>query len=250
MKILIINGSQRQKNTYNLLKRIEGKLSDFDTEFINIKDYKIDPCIGCENCLRKGTCHIKDEAKIILDKMIEADGIIIGTPIYLRHIPGELKMLFDRGCSWYHRSPLVGKPMMFAITTQVTGTKNALAYLKDLTVQWGAIYSGNISRTVFNTEDPIKQDEFKTFYKYLNNDNLKKYRPSYKQIFEFNTQKVLAEEILPIDLEFWTENGYINKPYFFKSKIGLIKRFSGFLFYKFLRNVQKTTVLQSQYSFY
>jgi len=233
--ILMINGSQRKRNTYKLLQRIAEQFKEHEVEIIHLNDYDVKPCVGCENCLRKGTCHITDDASSILNKMIDADGIIIGAPIHLRQIPGYLKNIFDRGCAWYHRSPLVGKPILFATTTQVTGTKAAIKYLQDLSVQWGTVDSGNISRTTFNMEKPIQEKKLLKFKLYLDETNLKKYRPSFKQLFEFSTQKVLAEEILPIDLEFWQEHGYIKSPYFFPCRINFVKRFSGFLYYKFLQ---------------
>lgn len=236
-KILLINSSHRKKNTYGLLKKIEHKLDSHETEIVHISDYNIKPCVGCENCMRKGTCHINDDAELLLNKMIEADGIVIGAPIYLRQIPGVLKVLFDRGCSWYHRSPMVGKPILFVTTTQVTGTKSAITYLKDLSVQWGSIYSGEITRTMFKLDNPVNEKDLKRFKRYLDSKNLKKYRPSMKHITEFNTQKVLAEEVLPLDLQYWTDNGYIEAPYFFKCRINFCKRFIGFIFYKFLKNI-------------
>lgn len=236
-KILIINGSQRKKNTFTVLQKISELLGDHDLEFINIKDYNVKPCAGCENCLRKGTCHIEDDASKVLEKMIEADGIIIGSPVYLRHISGYLKNIFDRACSWYHRSPIVGKPVFFVTTTQVTGSKASMRYLKDLSVQWGTIYAGHISRTLFTIDKPYLESDLSTFIKYLNKDNLIHYRPSIKQIIEFNTQKILAEEILPIDLSFWEEKAYIQKPYFFKCKINYVKRLIGFLYYKLLKRI-------------
>lgn len=244
-KILIINGSQRKKNTFDLLQRIAEHFNGYDVEILNISDYNIQTCSGCENCLRKGTCPIKDDANIILEKMIKADGLIIGAPIHLRQIPGTLKNIFDRGCAWYHRSPVVGKPILFVTTTQVTGSKATIKYLKDLSVQWGTIDSGNISRTLFNLDKPVLEKDFSKFKKYLKEENLKKYRPSFKQVFEFNTQKILAEEILPIDLEYWTEQGYINHPYFFQCRINFVKRLLGFSYYKFLKNIISKNKLDS-----
>ncbi|MBN2605622.1 MAG: flavodoxin family protein [Bacilli bacterium] len=236
-KILMINGSQRKKTTYHLLKKIGEQFNEHEVEILNVSDYDVKPCVGCENCLRKGTCHIQDDASIILNKMIEADGLIIGSPVHLRQIPGYLKNIFDRGCAWYHRSPVVGKPVLFVTTTQVTGSKASIQYLKDLSVQWGTIDAGNISRTLFTLEKPLLEKDFSKFKKYLNKENLVKYKPSWKQIFEFHTQKVLAEEILPIDLEFWEKQGYLKRPYFFICKINYVKRFVGYLYYKFLKNI-------------
>lgn len=232
--ILILNGSLRKKTTYSLLKNIEDLLGEYTCEFVNISDFHVKPCVGCENCLRKGECFIDDDAQIILDKMILADAIVIGSPVYLRQISGYLKMLFDRGCAWYHRSPLVGKPIFFVISTQASGAANATRYLKDISLQWGTIYTGCLSRTMFNLKNPLPDKLLKLFKKYLDIDQRKHYRPTYAQIIEFNTQKVLAKYVLPLDREFWQENDYFDKPYFYECKISLAKKVIGHSYFKLL----------------
>ncbi len=169
-----------------------------------------------------------------MNKLANADGLIIGTPVYLRQISGYLKMLIDRGCSWYHRSPLVGKPIFFVSTTQVSGLKPTNKYLKDLSVQWGTITTGILSRTMFKLDEPIKVEDLKVFNSYLEEETKINYSPSLKNIIEFNTQKVLAVCVLPVDLAFWNEKGYVEKPYFFNCKINLFKRLIGYLYYKML----------------
>lgn len=54
-KILLINSSNRKKNTYNLLLSIENILKDkgYETELIALHDYKISFCKGCEVCILK-----------------------------------------------------------------------------------------------------------------------------------------------------------------------------------------------------
>lgn len=224
----------RKKSTYSLLKNIESYFGDFEVEFVNIKDYDIKPCIGCENCMRKGTCTIKDEANLILTKISDADGIIFGSPVYLRQLSGYLKVLFDRGCSWYHRSPLVGKPVLFVTSTQVTGSKSTIKYLNDLSIQWGTITAGNISRNMFNIEKNIETKSLDKFKYYMDESNKKKYKPTFKQIIEFSTQKVLAVNILPLDKEYWEDKRYINQPYFYECQINIFKRLVGTLYYNTL----------------
>lgn len=234
--VLIINASIRKRSTYSLLKRIESHLSHFQVEFINIKDYDIKPCTGCENCMRKGTCIIKDEAKLILEKISLADGIIFGSPVYLRQLSGYLKVLFDRGCSWYHRSPLVGKPVFFVTSTQVTGSKATIKYLNDLSVQWGTINAGHISRNMFNIEKKIERKSLDKFKYYIDDANKRKYKPTFKQIVEFSTQKVLAVNVLPLDKEYWEEKSYINQPYFYDCQINIFKRLTGGVYYNILNH--------------
>lgn len=169
-----------------------------------------------------------------MTKISNADGIIIGSPVYLRQLSGYLKLLFDRGCSWYHRSPLVGKPVFFVTTTQVTGSKATIKYLNDLSVQWGTINSGHISRTMFNLEKDLNTRSLDTFNYYLDPANKKTYKPSFKQIIEFNTQKVLALNVLPLDKKYWIEKAYSEQAYFYDCRINLFKRFIGGAYYKLL----------------
>ncbi|MCR3955527.1 MAG: NAD(P)H-dependent oxidoreductase [Gudongella sp.] len=233
-KVLIINGSIRKQSTFGLLKVVESLLEGYDVDFINIKDYDIKPCIGCDSCIRKGNCYIDDDVEEILGKMNDADGIIIGSPVYLRHISGYLKVLIDRGCVWYHRSPLVGKPVFFITSTQVTGSKAAIRYLSDLSVQWGTINTGHISRNMFNLDNEVEERALDKFKYYLEEGNRKEYRPSFKQIIEFNTQKVLGVNIIPLDMQYWEEKGYADKPYFYDCRINVFKRLTGAAYYKLL----------------
>ena len=87
---------------------------------------------------------------------------------------------------------------------------------------------------MISKKNRLSEKEVKKFIKYLSSENLKKYRPTFKQIYEFNTQKVLAVNIIEKDLEYWTEKGYINAPYFYNCKINPFYRFVGFLYYKML----------------
>ncbi len=195
-----------------------------EVELIHLKDYRVEPCTGCEHCLLKGGCIIRDDAPKVLEKLEQADGIIIGTPVYLRQISGYLKVLFDRGCVWYHRPSLVGKPVFFVTTTQATGSKQAVRYLKDLSLQWGSIYAGHISRTMFNLEEKIDPGHLRKFLYFLEREHLSTYRPSLKQSIEFMTQKVLAEEILPLDREYWKNRGYLDCAYYYPARINPFNR--------------------------
>jgi multimeric flavodoxin WrbA len=112
-KVIAINSSRRKKNTYNILQQIKARLTeDIQVDIINLSDYQIKECVGCENCIRKGTCHINDDAEALMRKLTEYDGIIIGTPIYMNNISGTLKVFVDRTCRWLHRPELVAKPIL------------------------------------------------------------------------------------------------------------------------------------------
>ena len=131
-KILLINGSGRKKTTYTLLKSIEEilKSESYQTEIINLCEYKIDFCKGCEYCVLKDKCLTKDDCDKIMQKIIDCDGLVIGSPVYLNNMSGILKSFLDRTCSWFHRTPVYQKPTLLVANTQGSGIKNTLNYTR------------------------------------------------------------------------------------------------------------------------
>lgn len=113
MKVLAINGSPRKKgNTQILIDEAakEIKKAGIRVESVSIADYDIRPCTGCEQCFKKPwNCPIKDDAVKMLKKMIAADGILIGSPVYCGGATAQLKALFDRSVMPYQSSEFENK---------------------------------------------------------------------------------------------------------------------------------------------
>ncbi len=104
MKVIAVNGSPRKNwNTSKMLKSaLEGAASQgAETELINLYDYNYKGCISCFACKLKdgksyGKCAVKDELKPILDKIEEADALIVGSPIYFGQVTGETRSFLER----------------------------------------------------------------------------------------------------------------------------------------------------------
>lgn len=239
-KILLINGSGRKKNTYHLLKSIEEILinENFETEIINLYKEKLEFCTGCEVCILKDGCFINDKCSEIMKKVIECDGLIIGTPVYLNNMSGILKNFFDRTCSWFHRTPVSQKPTLLLANTQGSGIKKTLNSIKEVMIQWGVCLTGTISRNGRNFNKPIKRNELKNFISSVNLNGYG-YIPSFKEIYTYNIQRTLATNVFSVDKKYWEENNLIDKVYFNSAKINLIKKFYGNALYKFLCKVIK-----------
>lgn len=96
MGILLINGSPRKNgNTHLLAKEIFSNLEG--AELINVCEYNIKGCLGCEACRNNGNiCVIKDDGKYLTDKIKENDTIIFLSPMYWWGITSQLKSLIDR----------------------------------------------------------------------------------------------------------------------------------------------------------
>jgi len=65
-------------------------------EMITLRDKDIKPCDGCRGCDKTGKCHIKDDMEPIYQKILDADGLIFGSPVYFWSISGQGKVFMDR----------------------------------------------------------------------------------------------------------------------------------------------------------
>jgi multimeric flavodoxin WrbA len=104
MKVLAVNGSPRKKwNTATLLKKaLEGAASrGAEVELIHLYDLKFRGCISCFACKTVGgpsygRCAVKDGLSPLLDKVRDADALILGSPIYFGTVSGEMRSFMER----------------------------------------------------------------------------------------------------------------------------------------------------------
>ena len=99
MKVLIVNGSPHLHGcTDRALLEVERTLSSLgiDTERIEIGHKDIRGCIGCNYCRQHGACVFKDLVNETAPKFAEADGIVVGTPVYYAGANGQLLAFLDR----------------------------------------------------------------------------------------------------------------------------------------------------------
>ncbi len=102
MKVVAFNGSARKDgNTAILIKHVFQELEKegIETEMIQLASKKINGCIACYKCFENKDkhCSVKDDiVNECIDKMLDADGIILGSPTYVADITSEMKALIDR----------------------------------------------------------------------------------------------------------------------------------------------------------
>ena len=99
-KVLILSGSPRKSGNSDLLcdEFMRGALeSGNEAEKIRVAGKHIAPCSGCSYCsAHNGECVHKDDMAEILQKIIDADVIVLSSPVYFYSISAQLKALIDR----------------------------------------------------------------------------------------------------------------------------------------------------------
>ena len=100
MTVLLINGSPHEKGcTYTALAEVEKALhaGGIDTRWFNLGNRPVRGCIACGGCRKAGKCVFDDDGCNELAAMIrEADGVVIGSPVYYAGPNGALCALLDR----------------------------------------------------------------------------------------------------------------------------------------------------------
>ena len=102
MKVVAFNGSPRRDgNTAILIRHVFSELEKqgIKTELVQLADKVIHGCIACEKCgkNRDRRCAVTDDdANEYIEKMLGADGIILGSPVYFQDVTSEMKALIDR----------------------------------------------------------------------------------------------------------------------------------------------------------
>ena len=99
MKIIGLIGSYRKNgNTDTAVRKVlEGAMDQgAEVEAIYLKDYEIKDCNGCEGCKKTFECVIQDDMQKIYPKIMEADGVVIGSPTYFYNVTGIIKNMMDR----------------------------------------------------------------------------------------------------------------------------------------------------------
>ena len=102
MKVIAFNGSPRKDgNTTLLINHVFHELEKegVETELVQLSGKKIHGCIACYKCFenKDRRCAVKDDvANECIEKMVKAEGIILGSPVYFADVTAEMKALMDR----------------------------------------------------------------------------------------------------------------------------------------------------------
>ncbi|MDY6988473.1 MAG: flavodoxin family protein [Thermodesulfobacteriota bacterium] len=123
MNIIYLSGSPRKRsNTDYLLNHM---LNHTGGEFIKLTDYAVEPCRSCWQCRKKGSCAINDDMKTeIIPKILAADALVMGSPVYFNNVTAQLKSFIDR--TWSMRGKLRNKIGATVVVGRRYGAEGAI----------------------------------------------------------------------------------------------------------------------------
>jgi multimeric flavodoxin WrbA len=152
-RISLIVGSPRKNKSCNFLidKAIEGiKSVNQNIEIIKIQitDYRITPCNGCDQCLRPpNDCPLakEDDTKKLEDLILGASALIIAAPNYFGSVSSQIKVLIDRSRPWKMKNYLLKDVILapMASTGLRNGGEGVISDLINFGLIQGMIIVGN-----------------------------------------------------------------------------------------------------------
>jgi multimeric flavodoxin WrbA len=157
MKILGLSCSPRENgNTVAMLNHAleAAKAEGAEVELYSVAGKEIRGCEGCWSCTKTGKCKIKDDVPALFGKMLAADGIIIGTPVYFWGMTSQTKAIIDRTISLWSPGKNLANKVLGVVTS--AGSLGMVDVLKDLSfyaVQRRMLPANQVSAYLMGPED-------------------------------------------------------------------------------------------------
>lgn len=235
INVVVIYSNARKESTYSSVQifknTISKKFNIIFKEFFLPADMP-HLCLGCFSCFQNGenTCPHSKSVQPIVNAILEADGLIISSPVYSCDASCSIKSLFDHMCYlWISHRPkenMFNKVVMVVSTTAGIGIKSSIKTLKKSPRYWGAkrIYSYGITiracqwcdvssklKTKITRDLTNKSKKFTKAITHI--DSLKS--PLYTRFLFSVIGKMIANYdpngLLHKDMEYWNEKGWFGK---------------------------------------
>jgi len=233
MKILAICGSPRKGNSYKALSEIRDIFPHIDYEILHLNNMNLNLCKGCYGCVIRGEekCPLKDDRDMIIEKMMEADGIIFASPVYSLMVSALMKNFFDRFGYLAHRPQFFDKYAMSMVTCSGYGAEDALKYMGkmisvfgfnrvpslELQFRVGKMAEEHIRKNTEKIKDAVTALISKI-------EKGEKDKPTISLMVPFNIFKYVSQvdrDNMKADYEYYKDKG----DYYYDTKISPLKKF-------------------------
>jgi multimeric flavodoxin WrbA len=168
MKIVGVNASPRspKSQTLRLVRAVlEGaKSKGAEVELVDLCRLNIQYCSGCGVCHRKGKCVKKDGFQLLYEKLLAADGLVMGSPNYFMSVTAQMKALIDRMAGAIHCQLFTGKYAANVATSGGIGQDRQVKdYLNRIMINYGCFLTGSEGTSVRLGPKAMDEAERKAF---------------------------------------------------------------------------------------
>lgn len=163
MKVLLINGSPHENGTtFRALSEVSSALNanGIETEIITVGNKEITGCKACAACVKLGKCVKDDIVNEIIPKIEQADGVVVGSPVYYASLSGTLKSFLDR--VFFAKKSFANKPAAAVAVARRAGTTSTIDIInKYFMINNMPVVSSQYWNMVFgsNANDAEKDEE-------------------------------------------------------------------------------------------
>jgi len=233
--VLVIMGSPRKNgDSSHIASLIEEKmksLGEVNFKYITLKNTRLEYCRGCLACMIKGEdyCPLKDDALSLRADLLNADGVIFASPVYIHQVSAPLKNFFDRFAFFMHRPAFHSKCSLTICTTEISGLAETSAYLKWIASCWGFfnVHSIGIIADAFKEEGPYRRKAMSEINRaaqdfFVAMQTGKRPAPALDDMRFFNLIRMkvkIHKDKMPRDYHYWEERGWLNAGYFYPARL-------------------------------
>ena len=253
MKVTAFVGSARRKHTYQAAKQFLKKLKSFgdiEAEIVILSEYNLKICRGCKLCLDKGQelCPLQDDRDLLIEKMINSDGVVFASPNYAFQVSGLMKVLLDRLAFFLHRPLFFGKTSTSIVTEGVYGGKKIIKYLDFIGDNLGF---NVVQGCCIKTREPIAKKQQRKNKETINKLSEKFYSQLIKE--EYPTPSLLKLMLFRMarssiktsldeeykDYKYYQEQGWFEANYYYPVQLNPLKKLMGQIFDKIAIHMAK-----------
>ena len=254
MKVTAFIGNAQRRHTYDATEQFLKKLQllgDIQCEIVQLSNYHLETCKGCRLCIDKGEefCPLKDDRDLLIEKIMNSDGVIFATPNYSFQVSAWMKIFLDRLGFIFHRPQFFGKTFTSLVNQGIYGGGRIVKYLNFIGSGLGFnVVKGCCILTIVpvtekrrKINDKIIDKQSKIFYSRLIKGKFP--TPSLIKLFLFRMAKASMNVMLDEnnrDYVFYKKNGWFDSDYYYPVKIHPLKRLAAKLFERRVAYVART----------
>lgn len=143
-KVLGISGSPVKDSNTDMLVKTILESSKVDHEFVKLSKIEVGPCIACKKCVYSNKCILNDDFKELSQKILDADAIVVGTPVMYGNASAFTKAFVERLWSLRHVKLLTQGKIGATAAVGWTRTEEVIEWLNSVMMAGGIGLVGNV----------------------------------------------------------------------------------------------------------